>query len=178
MYRKMRVLHRWIGLVNAAFLMLMAITGFVLAIKKQNPSIQPETSKGTPIEAASQLALPSKIAEGAFSAGDPHIKSLDDVHRFELHVSKGIYKVTSKEGYREVQVDATTGEVLSQGQRNDIFFEQIHDMSFFGEGWHGYVLPAVAVSLFLLGFSGVIMFFVPIYRRWKFNAKGAPTAAK
>jgi hypothetical protein len=53
--------------------------------------------------------------------------------------------------------------------------EQVHDMSFFAPWMHDFVLPTVAVSLILLGLTGIFIFFVPIFRRWQFKRKGGAT---
>jgi hypothetical protein len=50
--------------------------------------------------------------------------------------------------------------------------ENIHDMNFFADWAHAWVLPAVALGLFFLGVSGAVMFFVPVYRRWRFKRTG------
>jgi hypothetical protein len=50
--------------------------------------------------------------------------------------------------------------------------ENIHDMNFFADWAHAWILPAVALGLFFLGISGCVMFFVPVFRRWKFKKGG------
>ena len=58
--------------------------------------------------------------------------------------------------------------------------EDIHDLSFFADAAHDYGLPVVALALLLLGLSGVGIFFVPVFRRWKFERqkrKSAGTSA-
>lgn len=173
MFRNIRAIHRWIGVVNALFVCLMAATGFLLAIKKRAAWLQPPTQKGAEIQTLNEIQPINAIAQAAFAAGLPELKTKDDVDRFELHVDKNIFKVTSKAGYREVQVEAKTARVLSTGDRNDSFTEHIHDMSFFAPWMHDWVLPGVAICLFLLGASGVYMFFVPVFRRWAFRRKRA-----
>lgn len=173
MFKNIRAIHKWIGLVNSLFLLVISCTGLLLALKKRFDWIQPPTNKGEKIAALNEVAPIGQIAEAVFAANVPELKTMEDVNRFELHVSKNIFKVTSNEGFKEVQVDAKTGEVLSVAQRNDMMFEAIHDMSFIHESLHAWVLPLVAISLFLLGVSGVYMFSVPVFRRWKYRQKQA-----
>src|SRR5688572_4830755 len=113
MFRNIRAIHRWIGVVNALFVMLMACTGFLLAIKKRADWLQPPTSQGAAIERMSEVVSLDRVAQAAFSAGVPGLREKDDIDRFELHVDKNIFKVTSKKGYKEVQVEASSGRVLS-----------------------------------------------------------------
>ncbi|HRK21148.1 MAG TPA: PepSY-associated TM helix domain-containing protein [Fimbriimonadaceae bacterium] len=171
MFRNIRAIHKWIGLVNSLFLVVISCTGLLLALKKRFDWIQPPTHKGEVLANLNEVVPIGKAADAVFAANVPELKSMEDVNRFELHVDKNVFKVTSKEGFKEVQVDAKTGEVLSVAQRNDMMFEAIHDMSFIHESLHTWVLPLVAISLFLLGVSGAYMFSVPVFRRWKYRQK-------
>ena len=177
MFRNTRVLHRWIGVVTSLFMILMAGTGLLLAVKKKFDWIQPPTNKGAKFEQFSDVAPISKIADAVFAVGIKEMQTMEQIDRFELHLSKRIFKVTSTEGYHEVQVDATTAEVLSVARRNDMLMEQIHDMSFFAPWMHAWVLPMVAVSLLTLGVTGIVIFFVPIFRRWQFKRRGGTVKA-
>jgi len=94
---------------------------------------------------------------------------MGDVDRLEYHAKKNVYKILAKTGYDEVQIDGTSGKVLSVGKRNDQMFEDIHDLSFFHPVLRETALPVIAVILFVLGTSGVTMYFVPIARRRRFQ---------
>lgn len=169
MFHRIRALHKWIGLINSLFLVVISATGLLLAVKKRFDWIQPATQKGEKVESLADVASLGDVAEAAFQVGLPELKTPEDIHRFELHVDKNVIKVTSKDGFKEVQIDAKTAKVLSVGDRNDSLLETIHDMSFFSPALHAWLLPVVAVSLFLLGISGAYMFSVPVFRRWKFR---------
>lgn len=173
MFRFFRAAHKVAGLVGSLFLILIGITGFVLALKSVVPSIRIPTQKGTEIASPAELIHPSLAFEAAFSQGIPELKSVDDVDRFELHAGKNVYKIHSKEGYHEVQVDAGTAKVLSVGKRNDQFMEDVHDLSFFHPTLRETLLPVVAVCLTLLGFSGLVIYFIPVIRRAKHKKKAA-----
>jgi uncharacterized iron-regulated membrane protein len=169
MYKGVRNLHKWAGLVACLFLMVISFSGFFLAIKGKVDWMRPKTQMGSAYVLASELVPVGLVMETAFLAGYAEMKSIEDIDRMEFHAEDRIWKVLSKDGYREVQIDAVSGEVLSKGQRNDQLFEDIHDMSFFAKFWHEWGLPVVGFLLFWLSLSGVIMFFVPVYRRWKFK---------
>jgi uncharacterized iron-regulated membrane protein len=173
MFHNIRAIHRWVGLINALFLVVIATTGFLLSIKKRADWLQPPTKSGGEIAQFSEVVPLERVAQTVFAQGLPELQTKKDMDRFELHVGKNTFKVTSKSGYREVQVDAKTGELLSIGRRNDSFMEQIHDMSFFSAWMHDWILPAVAVCLFLLGCSGIYMFFVPVLRRRAYRRRAA-----
>lgn len=167
MYRWMRSVHKIAGLVGSLFLILIAVTGFLLALKGVIGGIRPPTEKGIKIDSLAAAVHPNVAVQSAFSKGLPGLTKLDHVDRFEFHADKGVYKILSKEGYHEVQVDAGTGDVLAVGRRNDQMFEDIHDLSFLHPALRETVLPVVAALLFSLGCTGLVMYFVPVFRRAK-----------
>lgn len=170
MYKGIRNIHKWAGLVACLFLMVISFTGFFLAIKGKVDWMRPKTQTGAEYSQLSDLVSVGLVMESAFAAGYAELSAIEHIDRLEFHAEDRIWKVLSKKGYREVQVDGVTGEVLSKGQRNDQMFEDLHDMSFFAELWHEWGLPIVGILLFFLSLSGVVMFFVPVFRRWKFKA--------
>jgi len=169
MFRRLRTIHKWIGVVAALFLVLISATGFLLAIKDRANAIRPSTQKGQKVTGLAQVVSLDVAANAAFAVGLPELKTLEDIDRFEYNTSKNVFKVLSTKAYHEVQVDGATGKVLSVGTRNDQMFEDIHDLSFFNDFLHDWWLPVVAVGLFCLAFSGLWIFFVPVVRRWKYN---------
>jgi len=168
-YKGIRNIHKWAGLIACLFLMVISASGFFLAIKGKVDWMRPKTQTGAPFDDPSQLVPVNRVMDVAFGAGFPELKEISDLDRLEYHAEDNVWKVLSKKGYREVQVDGTTGDVLSTGQRNDQMTEDIHDMSFFAAFWHEWGLPLVGALLFFLSLSGVYMFFVPVFRRWKYN---------
>jgi uncharacterized iron-regulated membrane protein len=173
MFHKLRGLHRWIGVVASLFLIVLAFTGFLLAVKKRFAWIQPLAQKGQKVVSMHEVASIGQVAEAVFKLGIPELKEHEDFYRFELHADKSIFKVMSKEGYHEVQVDAKTARVLSVAKRNDNLIESIHDLSYVSDVLHDWGLPSVAMGLFLLGTTGIYMFSVPVVRRWRFRRKQA-----
>lgn len=171
MYRRIRVLHRWAGLCASLFLLVISATGLLLATKGSLGWIRPPEMKGTPTEELSGLISLDQAAQAVFELGLPELKAKDDIDRIDYRPKSNIFKIVSKAGYQEVQVDAKTGEVLSVAFRVDQLSEDIHDLSWFSDSLHTWVLPTVAVFLFFLGLSGIVIFFTPIARRIKNRAK-------
>jgi uncharacterized iron-regulated membrane protein len=177
MFRSLRVIHKWIGLFACLFLMLISVTGFLLAFKSKFAWLRPEAMDGQEISSPGEVVSIEQVYEAALGAGYAELSEPGDIDRLEYRPKNNMFKVTSKDGYREVQVDGATGEVLSRGQRNDQLTEDLHDLSWFSDPLHDWVLPAVGVGLFTLSVTGVFMFSTPIYRRWKFKKKQAADQA-
>ncbi|MGV3617274.1 MAG: PepSY domain-containing protein [Fimbriimonas sp.] len=183
MYRTSRQLHRWVGIVAALFLLMVATTGFLLANKSRWAWMRPPVVEAQKVESSAEIVSVERAADAAFALGHPDLKTMKDVDRVDYRPKSNVFKVISKNGYQEVQVDGKTGAVLSQSFRNDQLTEDLHDLSFFGDLPHDYFLPLVALALFALASSGIGLFFTPVVRRWQFNrrppgTKGAPGAKK
>jgi uncharacterized iron-regulated membrane protein len=168
MFRSSRVWHRWTGLAASLFLIVIAATGFFLATKSRFDWVRPATQTGGEVDLAGMISV-EQAAEAALGAGVAQLQSTEDLDRFELHLEDRVYKIHSKEGYQEVQVDAATGEVLSIGRRNDQMLEDMHDFSYVSSALSDWGLPLVAIFLFGLGLTGLVMFFTPVIRRAKFK---------
>jgi len=177
MFHTIRAIHRWIGIIGSLFLIVLACTGLLLAVKKRFGWIQPPSQKGEEIASMHEVASLGQVADAVLQLQIPELKSHEDFNRFELHADKNIFKVTSNEGFHEVQVDAKTARVLSIAKRNDSLIESIHDMSFVSSVLHDWLLPTVAVGLFALGSSGIYMFSVPFVRRRRYRRRRAREAA-
>jgi uncharacterized iron-regulated membrane protein len=169
MYHKSRATHRWIGVFAALFLIVISSTGFLLANKDRFGWLRPPEVKGATIVNEAEIVSVERAVRAAFAKGNPNLKSLKDVDRVDYRPKSNIFKVISKEGYVEMQVDGKTAEVLSVSFRNDQLSEDIHDFSFFGDLLHAWLLPVVALGLLTLGLTGIGLFFTPVVRRWRFR---------
>lgn len=172
MYHRTRWLHRWIGVFGALFLAIIAVTGFLLATKGTFGWVRPPETEGEKIAAPSEIVSMERVVDSVFRENLAELRTMKDIDRVDYRPKSNIFKVTSKQGYREVQVDGKSGKVTSVGIRNDQLAEDIHDLSFFADALHAYGLPLVAIFLLFLAISGVGMFFVPVVRRYKFRKKG------
>ena len=157
-------LHKWIGLTIAAVVAVISVTGFLLLVKKEFPSIQPPTQVGAEGSVDAFLSV-AEILEAARATGDPAFATVDDIARIDLRPGKRICKVLSEHDHKEVQVDAITGEVLSHTWRPSDLIEAIHDGSWFAKIWHDYGMPIVALGLLFLSGSGVYIWAAPVLRK-------------
>lgn len=177
MYHRLRSLHRWVGLIGSIFLIVIAATGFLLATKGSIGWIRPPEKDGTKITSLDSVVTPGIAANAAFALGIPELKTMDDIDRIDYRPGSNVFKVVSNEGYHEIQVDGSTGQVLNRAFRVDQLSEDIHDMSYFGDAFNTYWLPVIALLLLTLGLTGIYVFFVPVWRRWQF-AKNKPHLKK
>lgn len=177
MFRLLRVLHRWIGLVASLFLLTISITGFLLATKSTFGWVRPPERDGAPMESLDQAVSVHRAADAAFSVGLEKLARREHIDRIDYRPKSNVFKVVSKEGYHEVQVCGATGKVLQVASRNDQLSEDIHDLSFVHDSLNKYWLPVVACALAYLSLSGIAMFLTPVYRRWKYKRKRASSGA-
>jgi uncharacterized iron-regulated membrane protein len=177
MYHRLRGLHRWIGLISSLFLLVISVTGFLLATKSTFSWIRPPESKGAKVAALSEVISLEQAGEAAFTLGLAELAHMGHIDRIDYRPKSNIFKVLSKDGYHEVQVDGKSGKVLSHSFRRDQLSEDIHDLSYFSDSLHGYGLPFVAIGLFTLAASGIVIFFVPIARRALYRRKARLSTA-
>ena len=166
-YRFFWQAHKWVGLTVAAFLLLIAVTGFLLLLKKEFTWIQPPTQEGAPAPGGSALAfVPLFDAWTRVRAVDhPDFQHADDIDRIDVRPGKRVYKFRSKHNHTEIQVDAVSGRVLGVDTRTSDWLETLHDGSWIGKPVHDYWMPLVAIGVAFLSLSGVWLWIRPFLRR-------------
>ena len=165
-FRTIWLLHRWLGIAAGVILMMMAITGFLLLIKKDHDWIQP-----TPMTCADggvdQLQPLQKVFEAVMALDLPQFQSEDDIARIDFRPNKRLHKVLSRHGHLEVQVCAITLATSVPRVRRSDWIESLHDGSLFGDFAHERVMPVVAFFLLFLCGSGYVMWAVPKWKKWR-----------
>lgn len=169
MYHKIRSLHRTAGLIASLFLLVISVTGFLLANKARFEWMRPPARQGLEVSTMAEVISIQQAIEAAIALNHPQIRSHNDVERVDYRPGKNIFKVISQEGYLEVQVDGKTGQVLSSSFRTDQLTEDIHDLSFFASWLHDYGLSMVAILLFILSCSGITIYMTPVIRKYRYR---------
>ncbi len=160
--RDFRVFHRWMGLTLALFLVISAVTGVLLALKKEFDIIQPPTQKGVSKDLGEWKSLDelSTIAEKALHETYPE-QNENLVDRMDARPSKGIVKVLFKEGNWEVQIDGKSGEVKSIEKRYSDWIESLHDGSIISDGFKLISMNVLGIGLLFLIATGVWLWYGP-----------------
>lgn len=160
--RKVRVLHRWMGLTLAILLIISAVTGILLALKKDVNLIQPPTQKGISKNLSDWKPLHelSSIAQEAFYTTHPDQKD-NLVDKMDVRPSKGIVKVLFEKGYWEVQVDGVSGEVKSIAKRHSDWIEHLHDGSIVSDLFKLISMNFLGLGLLFLIATGIWLWYGP-----------------
>jgi uncharacterized iron-regulated membrane protein len=167
MFRFFRQSHKLIGLTAAIFLVFIASSGFLLALKGNVPWMRPAEAAAEKVSDPLEIVPVATVLDSVFALKNENLRGIKDVDRVYYRPKSNIFKVVSKEGYQEVQVDGKTARVLSISFRTDQLTEDVHDLSIVSDKLKTYGLPLVALSLLSLAISGVIMYTIPVVRRWK-----------
>ncbi len=165
-YKVVWKLHKWIGIVLALALVNVSVTGLLLLEKKDHEWIQPATRNGQE-GSSDELISMQRVFAVVLDCNHPHFQSVEGIDRVDFRPDKRVYKVRSKTGYAEIQVDAITGDVLNMAMRHSDLFEKMHDGSFFGDSVHGKLMPLVAVANILLVLTGLYLWLDPKLRKRK-----------
>jgi uncharacterized iron-regulated membrane protein len=162
-----RKLHKWLGTIPAIIFLLVAITGILLIFSKEL-SLSPKTEKGVKAEFNQSLDM-QKIIDSALALKNDELKSAKDIRRIEFYPENNMYKVRSKKGF-EVQVDMSTGEVLSSGKYASTTISSLHTGYYFGSWFARYVVAASAIALAIASLTGIYLFFLPVIKKRKNKA--------
>ena len=101
-----------------------------MALKKDIDVIQPPTQKGVSkqLETWKPMHELAEIATNEFHKAHPD-QTDNTIDRMDVRPSKGIAKVLFENGYWEVQIDGTSGEIKSIARRHSDWIEHLHDGS-------------------------------------------------
>ena len=105
----------------------MAVTGGLLGWKKHS-DLMPATQRGTAASLKEWMPLDELAGLGTTALREHTGRELA-IDRLDVRPGKGIVKVLFKTEDLEVQLDGTTGRVLSIGQRHSDWIERLHDGS-------------------------------------------------
>lgn len=157
--RSYRRLHKWIAVPLMAFLFLIGVSGVLLGWKKQT-SLSPSTQTGAGTDAKQWIPIDSLQRIALLYIADS--LQLDaQIDRMDIRPDKGIAKIVFAHHYTELQIDCTTGRVLSVSKRWNDFMEHLHDGTIVdrligteGEPFKTSYTTLTSIGLMALSFSG------------------------
>ena len=160
--RRYRVYHKYIGIALSILLFISAVTGLLLGWKKNVDLIQPPTQKGVSKDLATwkQVDELATLAQTAFYETYPE-QAGNGIDRMDVRPSKGIVKVLFKEGWWEVQLDGTSGEVLSIAKRHSDWIEALHDGSIISDTFKLISMNTLGIGLSLMIITGLWLWYGP-----------------
>jgi uncharacterized iron-regulated membrane protein len=158
--RSFRKFHKWMGIVLAIFLLLSALTGVLLGWKKNVDLLQPPTQSGVDKALTSYMPV-DELARASLLAVDSLGLTADNFDRIEYRPTKGIAKVIFDTGSWEVQVDATSLEVLSVAKRHSDWIETIHDGSIISDAFKLVSMNILGLGLVFLTVTGLWLWYGP-----------------
>jgi uncharacterized iron-regulated membrane protein len=165
--------HKHVAIFVAVPFFLVLVTGILLQVKKDVRWVQPATKKGTGKEPT--VSFDAILAAVTRDAPEAEVSGWADIDRLDVRPKDGIVKVQCKNRY-EVQVDFQTGKVVQVEYRRSDLIESLHDGSFFHDAAKLYVFLPVAVLLLTVWFTGIHLWLLPKWVKWR-RAKPIPPAA-
>ena len=150
-------------MIIAIPLLVVIVSGIILQLKKEFGWIQPGTQKGTPVPPSLSF---EQILSAAKQVPQAHVESWEDIDRLDVRPGKGMLKIRCRNHW-EVQLDASTGDVLQVAYRRSDLIESIHDGSFFHDAAKLWIFLPSAMILGGLWLTGIYLFFLPHLARWK-----------
>jgi uncharacterized iron-regulated membrane protein len=163
-----RKAHRWGAVLIAAPFLLVLVTGCLLQLKKEIAWVQPPTKRGAGKEPTASF---DAILAAVKTVPEAGVKGWGDVERIDVRPKDGIVKVQCRNRY-EVQVDFQTAKVVQVEYRRSDLIESLHDGSFFHDAAKVYVFLPVAVVVLMLWATGMYLFVLPLWVKWKRKPPG------
>lgn len=152
-----RVFHRRAAILIALPVLLVIVTGVILQVKKEFTWVQPPTQRGSGVSPT----LPfERILDIAATVPEAEIEGWDDIDRLDVRPGKGMLKVRAKNRW-EIQLDATSGDILQVAYRRSDFIESLHDGSFFHDRAKLWVFLPNGLVLLAMWLTGIYLFFLP-----------------
>lgn len=158
-----RKLHRHGSILIAAPLLVVLVSGLLLQLKKDWSWVQPPTQRG----AVAEVNLPwPQILEATRAVAEAEVATWADIDRLDVRPERGLIKVRCANGW-EVQLDGTTGSVLSSKKRRSDWLESLHDGSWFHPAAKLWVFLPAGLILTGLWFTGLYLWWLPVSVRRK-----------
>ena len=170
--RLFRSIHRWVSIPLLVFMLLIGTTGLLLGWKKQT-ALLPPTASGITQAPASWISV-SQVMEAAEKYATNELQLEAEIDRIDVRPDDGVAKVLFNDVFWEVQVDLSSGQVLSANKRTSDIIEKIHDGSLID--WAGYwdseifkltYTTIVSLGLMVLSLSSFYLWYNP--KRIKYN---------
>ena len=145
---------------------IIGLTGVLLGWKKQ-AGFTPPTLTGVSADARQWLPMDSLQTIAQAFAKDSLLFE-DEIDRIDVRPGKGVAKILFANHYEEVQIDCTTGQILSAQSRWNDIFEQIHDGTIVdrfvgtkGDPIKTTYTTLTSFGLMFLAFSGFLLWLNP-----------------
>lgn len=178
--RIFRKVHRTTGALLFVFFFFISVSGLILGWKKNsNGTLLPKTQQGISSNLKHWLPVDSlhTIACNVLHNNVSPELSLE-LDRIDIRKEKGSVKFVFVDHYTEIQLDGTTGKVLSIGQRRSDFLEKVHDGSILDRylGTDGILklvyTSVMGISLLLFTVTGFWLWYGP--KRMRKAKKNSP----
>jgi hypothetical protein len=129
--RWVRKLHCFTGISLFAFFFFVGITSILLGWKKNtNGWLLAKTETGISTDAHKWKTMGEIIEIAQKKMKDTLVgQQISEIDRIDVRKDIGIIKISFKNHYCGLQIDATSGKVLKKEWRTSDFIEQLHDAS-------------------------------------------------
>lgn len=154
--RNTRKIHRISGIFLALFFVILAFSGLALAWKKNSYEIlMARTHSGISNDSSNWLAIDSLIHIASSAAIDQELDKID------IRPNDGIAKFIFAPDQQEIQIDLTSGNLVSNSIRYSDWFERIHDGSLLSNNFKLFYSSLLGISLILFCVTGLWMYIEP-----------------
>ena len=146
------------------------MTGIFLSLKKDWALLQPPTSKGESVVLSDWMPVSDLINLAIDTLNKKHPETIGiAIDRFDARPSKGIAKVILEKKNWEVQIDCTSGEILSIAKRHADWIEHLHDGSIISDLFKLISMNFLGIGVIFMIISGTWLYYGP--KRFRKNTR-------
>ncbi len=168
--RTARKIHRVLAASLFIFFLLVPLTGLLLGWKKNSGDLLlPRSYAGTTTETGQWLSYDSLKVVAFKTLHDSLGRGIStELERIDARPPQGMVKFVFKDHYWEIQLDASTSEVLNVSKRRSDIIENIHDGSILDhlfktrDGFFKLVYTSIiGLTLLTLAITGFCLWYGP-----------------
>lgn len=157
--------HRWLALATAVPFLIIVVTGCLLQLKRWIPAIQPPSQKSATGAMASPIAWETLLGS-VRTVPQAEVTKWADLQTVDIRPALGVARARSKNGF-EVQVDLSTGKVLSAAPRYSSWLIEIHEGAVFGDWIRNGIFVPSAFALLALTLTGFWLLYRHYRKPWR-----------
>jgi len=152
--RSFRRYHKWVGLGLAVFFLISALSGVLLAWKKDVGLLQPPELKHGAVDHAQYLGTADLVRLGNAHWAARYPEQNNRVKRVDIKLDSGIVKLLYADGYWEAQVHPVDGSLLSLQRRHADWIEALHDGSIISDNFKLVMMTLLGIGLCAMAITG------------------------
>ena len=154
---QLRKFHRTLSFFTALPLIVITVTGILMALRQEFTWISPKSIKRERVTLA-EVISPQEIYQRFTTTSLKNLLDLKDLDNLQFKPKSGVYTLRVT-GDKEMVIEAKTGNVLSFQKKRSLWILRIHEGTWSSWPLREWIYVPAALGLVLLWLTGMGMLF-------------------